>query len=226
MPLNIFEARYRVLFNTLLYTPGAEDLEEGLVQTESPFAGTRQFGMCWTDSKGAIAAIGTTLEIKSHVLLEDGRMGIETIGRERFRILSVKQEKPVLVCEIELLDEDDDSSTQLIQQADEVRELFRALIQLHTKRGKVKPEDAEQYEPEELRQLGPRNLSFWIASNFRETPQQQQILLQENSTAQRLEYEKKVLDGSVNYLRAKLAVEGALAPDAAGNPEEQPPNSD
>ena len=33
-------------------------------------------------------------------------------GRERFRILSVKQEKPVLVCEIELLDEDDDSSTQ------------------------------------------------------------------------------------------------------------------
>ncbi len=27
---------------------------------------------------------------------------------------------------------------QLIQQADEVRELFRALIQLHTKRGKVK----------------------------------------------------------------------------------------
>lgn len=42
----------------------------------------------------------------------------------------------------------------------------------------MQPEDAEQYEPEELRQLGPRNLSFWIASNFRETPQQQQILLQ------------------------------------------------
>ena len=36
-----------------------------------------------TDSKGAIAAIGTTLEIKSHVLLEDGRMGIETIGEHR-----------------------------------------------------------------------------------------------------------------------------------------------
>jgi len=33
-----------------------------------------------TDSKGAIAAIGTTLEIKSHMLMEDGRMGIETIG--------------------------------------------------------------------------------------------------------------------------------------------------
>ena len=29
-----------------------------------------------TDSKGAIAAIGTTLEIESHVLLPDGRMGV------------------------------------------------------------------------------------------------------------------------------------------------------
>ncbi len=43
---------------------------------------------------------------------------------------------------------------------------------------RMQPEDAAQYEPEELRTLGPRNLSFWVASNFRETPQQQQILLQ------------------------------------------------
>lgn len=47
--------------------------------------------------------------------------------------------------------------------------------------------------------------------------------VQENSTAQRLEYEKKVLEGSVGYLRAKLAVEAALRPDAAGSSEEQPP---
>ncbi len=36
----------------------------------------------------------------------------------------------------------------------------------------------EEYEPEELRDLGPRDLSYWIASNFREMPQHQQILLQ------------------------------------------------
>ena len=47
--------------------------------------------------------------------------------------------------------------------------------------------------------------------------------VQENSTAQRLEYEKKVLEGSVGYLRAKLAVEAALKPDAAGSSEEPPP---
>jgi len=36
----------------------------------------------------------------------------------------------------------------------------------------------EQYEPEELKNSGPRELSFWIASNFREMPQHQQVLLQ------------------------------------------------
>lgn len=36
----------------------------------------------------------------------------------------------------------------------------------------------EDYEPEELWKLGPRELSFWVASNFRENPQQQQMLLQ------------------------------------------------
>ena len=36
--------------------------------------------------------------------------------------------------------------------------------------------------------------------------------MQENSTRQRLVYEKQVLEGSVSYLRAKLAVEAALKP--------------
>lgn len=36
----------------------------------------------------------------------------------------------------------------------------------------------EDFEPEELWRLGPRDLSYWVASQFRENPQQQQILLQ------------------------------------------------
>jgi hypothetical protein len=38
---------YRVLFNTLM--DGEADIEEGLVQKDSPFAGTRKFGMCFVD---------------------------------------------------------------------------------------------------------------------------------------------------------------------------------
>jgi ATP-dependent Lon protease len=36
-----------VLFNTLM--DGMPDIEEGLVQKESPYAGTKQFGMCYVD---------------------------------------------------------------------------------------------------------------------------------------------------------------------------------
>ena len=47
VPLMIFEARYRVLFSTLL--AGMPGVEEGLVQAESPFCGTKKFGMCFAD---------------------------------------------------------------------------------------------------------------------------------------------------------------------------------
>ncbi len=41
------------------------------------------------------------------------------------------------------------------------------------------------------------------------------FLLQENSTLQRLKDEKAVLEGSVNYLRARLAVESAFTIDSS-----------
>jgi hypothetical protein len=42
----------------------------------------------------------------------------------------------------------------------------------------VQLQEDEDFEPAELWSLGPRDLSFWIASNFRENPQHQQVLLQ------------------------------------------------
>lgn len=41
------------------------------------------------------------------------------------------------------------------------------------------------------------------------------FLLQENNTLQRLKDEKAVLEGSVNYLRARLAVESAFTSDSS-----------
>lgn len=43
-----------MLFNTLM--DGMADIEEGLVQKESPYAGTKRFGMCYVDgSSGRMA---------------------------------------------------------------------------------------------------------------------------------------------------------------------------
>jgi len=40
VPLHIFEARYRVLFNTLLH--GEKDVDDDMVDMESPFRGTKK----------------------------------------------------------------------------------------------------------------------------------------------------------------------------------------
>lgn len=64
--------RYRVLFNTLL--AGSPNIEDGLVQEDSPFAGSKRFGMCYLDEKGRLAAIGTTLEIQDYARESGGRM--------------------------------------------------------------------------------------------------------------------------------------------------------
>lgn len=49
-------ARYRVLFNTLL--DGQPGVEEGLVVKDSPFVGSKKFGMCFVDNEGRLASIG------------------------------------------------------------------------------------------------------------------------------------------------------------------------
>lgn len=40
-------------------------------------------------------------------------MLIENTGKERFQITRVVEERPVLICEVELLDEDNDASDEV-----------------------------------------------------------------------------------------------------------------
>lgn len=103
VPLHIFEARYRVLFSTLLQ--GDDGIDEGLVSAEKPWAGTRSFGLSWSDGAGGVAGVGTRLSIKRHATLPDGRLFVESVGVERFRIKSVVQTSPIVVAEVEILPE-------------------------------------------------------------------------------------------------------------------------
>ena len=66
---------------------------------------------------------------------------------------------------------------QVLELADEVADLFRNALQLSYKlkngQAKEKVKD-EQLEPEELSELTACDLSFWIASMFTDSQQQQQ----------------------------------------------------
>ncbi|KAF8057912.1 Lonrf1 [Scenedesmus sp. PABB004] len=237
VPLMIFEARYRVLFNTLL--AGAENVDEGLVQQESPFAGSRRFGMCYVDEKGRMSTVGTTLEIQNFVLDPSGRMYVTSKGLERFRVTSVIAERPVMLCEVEVLPEDDpDASDEAKALAGEVGELFRNVLRLHVKVTKsraaargagargpgaaaasaAESSDAEDesMEPLELTELGPRELSYWIAHAFTDSRYTQQALLEEDSTMTRLGAEKELLAQTLKYYTAATALEGVFSAAPGG----------
>lgn len=55
-------------------------IEDGLVNHESPFCGSKQFGMCYVSQEGGLASVGCILEIQEHVRLEDGRILITNKG--------------------------------------------------------------------------------------------------------------------------------------------------
>lgn len=203
-PLHIFEARYRVLFTTLLH--GSDGLEEGLANESSPFLGSRKFGMCFVNSEGGLAATGTMLEIVHHDKLDDGRMLINSVGRQRFRITNVVQEAPIVICEVELLDEDgiEEDTPALRALAGEVVQAFKDVIRLNFKARKLTP-TKEALEPKELEGLvHPRDISFWVASMFGDSRLEQQLLLEMPGTQQRLEREKEVLEETLKWLSAQV----------------------
>ncbi|KAK9811961.1 hypothetical protein WJX73_003219 [Symbiochloris irregularis] len=205
--LNIFEARYRVLFNTLL--AGEDGLDEELIQREAKHVGSKQFGMCYHNDSG-MASIGTILRIDTHVHLPDGRLFVVNQGMERFRVLKVLQQKPVLMCLVEILDEEEDGPAEF-ESAKELRQLFKELLILNAK---IKQRDPTK-APEQLDAWQPREVSYYIASLIAESPTHQQIMLEEDSTSKRMQLQRDLLAGSVSYLRARVALEGAFsAPEA------------
>ena len=204
------EARYRVLFSTLL--DGDANIDQGLVSDDKPWKGTRRFGMAYYDQQaGGLASIGTVLEIREHSTMEDGRMLIENVGRERFKIKDVVEEKPILVCEVEYL-EDEEPGTEAYEKEsnelrDEVAQLFRDVVKLSTKLKDIPDADPELLEPKELETLDSKDLSFWIASLFAGSPIQQQAILEENSSLNRLKVEKELLENTLKYLSAQSALQ-------------------
>ncbi len=182
-----------MLFNTLL--AGADGLEEDLINDESPFKGTRTFGMNFAQTS-SMAATGTALHIEEHQRLPDGRMLVNSRGGQRYRVLRVVKELPVLVCEVEwLVDEPDmmtpDDDFTLPELAEETRTLFVNTLRLSNKT-KGDERDAPEL-PDELAALSPQELSFWLMRVFAEHPREQQLLLDMTSTRERMERARTVL---------------------------------
>lgn len=181
LPLHIFEFRYRIMMNTILESD-------------------RRFGVLMFDqSKGAIANVGCCAEIIHYQRLPDDRMKMLTLGQQRFRVLEYVREKPYRVGLVEWI-EDQPASKDLRPLATDVEQLLRDVVRLSSK---LTEQNIEL--PEDLPSL-PIELSYWVASNLYGVAPEQQLLLEMQDTAGRLEREAEILTSTRNHLAARTVL--------------------
>ena len=181
LPLHIFEFRYRIMMNTILDSD-------------------RRFGVLMFDqAKGAMANVGCCAEIIHYQRLPDDRMKMLTLGQQRFRVLEYVREKPYRVGLVEWI-EDEPPSKDLRPLATDVEQLLRDVVRLSSK---LTEQNIEL--PEDLQDL-PIELSYWVASNLYGVAPEQQLLLEMQDTAARLEREAEILTSTRNHLAARTVL--------------------
>jgi Lon protease-like protein len=85
--MHIFAMKFRQMFNDL-YSPKSADT-------------FKTFGMVCSDGKGGVTEIGTGAEIIQRKVLPDGRLLLDVVGMQRFKVLRIVQEEPYIIAEVE-----------------------------------------------------------------------------------------------------------------------------
>lgn len=187
LPLHIFEFRYRIMMSTILESD-------------------RRFGvLLWDPVQGKPAAVGCCAEIIQYQRLPDDRMKILTLGQQRFRVLEYVREKPYKVGLVEWI-EDNPPTKNLKALATDVEQLLRDVVRLSAK---LTDENIEL--PEDIPDL-PTELSYWVASNLYGVAAEQQMLLEMQDTAARLEREAEILTSTRNHLAARTVLKDTFKP--------------
>ncbi len=138
-------------------------------------------------------------EIIHYQRLPDDRMKMLTLGQQRFRVLEYIREKPYRVGLVEWI-EDQPPSKDLRPLATDVEQLLRDVVRLSSK---LTEQNIEL--PEDLPDL-PIELSYWVASNLYGVAPEQQLLLEMQDTAARLEREAEILTSTRNHLAARTVL--------------------
>jgi ATP-dependent Lon protease len=185
LPLHIFEFRYRIMMSTILQSDG-------------------RFGVLMVDpEEGKVAGIGCCAEVVYHERTPDDRVYIKTIGQQRFRVLDYVREKPYYVGLVEWI-EDRATDRELQTLTADVDQLLRDVVQLSAK---LTGEEIEL--PDDIPD-SPIELSYWVAGNLKGVAREQQLLLEMQDTAARLEREAEILMTTRNHLAARAALKDAF----------------
>ena len=189
LPLHIFEPRYRVMIRACI------DEE-------------RPFGVALIRSGEEVGgpaephAVGTTARITSHETLPDGRMNIEAVGEERFRIDALEQREPHLTASVTLDAMPVTDPRGMAAQAASVREDYRKALQLTLElQGAFGTHEELPRDPERFAYFTAAALPATASTrqNLIESPSVEELLAREAKLMQRLLRDlKELLDARQN----------------------------
>ena len=195
LPLHVFKERYRVLVAELLELPEPERVF-GVIAI-------RQGREVGADGVAALYDVGCTARLRRVQRYEDGRYDIVTTGATRFRLHELAHDRPYLVGEVDLLDEEPGASADADGLTDAVRTAFLDYL------GALERAGATGVEVPELPE-DPLVLSYLIAASVLVDLEDRQLLLAEPDAAARLR-------GALALLRREIRLLSAFA--AAPAPE-------
>jgi ATP-dependent Lon protease len=126
-------------------------------------------------------------------------MKIWTMGQKRFRVLDYVRKKPFYVGLVEWL-EDEPINEDLSPLAADVTTVLNDVVRLSAK---LMGQAIEM--PDDLPD-SPTDLSYWVAGNLYGVADEQQSLLEMQSSRDRLEREVEILTTTRNHLAARTVI--------------------
>lgn len=184
LPLHIFEDKYKKMFSDLL--------ESG-----------EDFGVVRKQGHGDLANIGCTARIVQVQESKKGRLNVITRGVERFELLEVVQSNPYIRARIKQLP-DARSSRKDKRISEELKTVLDDMIRLSAK------VTGQNVEVSEVWPDNPLELSYLVPATFYGSPEAQQLLLEMDSTYERLENELTLMEEARRHLAAQSALKDAV----------------
>ena len=185
LPLHVFEERYRLMVQRCL-------------------EGDSRFGVVLIKSGSEVGepaephSVGTVARIVSVNPIDDGRILLNVKGAERFAIKRITQQRPYLEGEVVVMDDAEDSVAVPAETVERVRAAASRHISLMM--GLTGGWVREAKTPAEAGAL-----SYFAGTMLQSDASVKQSLLEEPSTARRLDTELELLDAEAEKLRALVA---------------------
>ncbi len=214
LPLHVFEPRYQKLVHDLSAVPEGVAKEFGVVAIRRGWEVGVPDGAASITPGDALTLyeVGCTAEVRQITELPDGRFDLMTVGRRRFRLVSIAAgAAPYLTGEVEWLPEEPGDAERAEDLAAGVLAAFQRYLRLLRR---MDGDSGEQLPDD------PTVLSHLVAATATLTIEERQRLLAEPDTVSRLRAERAMLrreSALLQHLRAVPAPLSDLATPASPN---------